>query len=85
MISQHCREIYIIVASFTPEYIRYLDGTSLDNDTFERKFLLLSLYGPFNIFIAEDMGLFGSIVVILSLQQEFDRRDQKKDQTKPAS
>ncbi|KAJ6037256.1 hypothetical protein N7540_001535 [Penicillium herquei] len=67
MISQHCREIYIISAELRHEYMRFLNGNPNDDDDINDQFLRLHLHGPFDISIRDDMEFFGINAIALTI------------------
>lgn len=62
MLSQDRHLIYVTLASYSQDYLDYLNQNTMQN-----ALLNMQTYGPFNTSKAKDMKLFGTFVVALIL------------------
>lgn len=82
MFSQHCHELWIVIAEFDTEYVEYISGARI-GEVGEplglRTFLHLHLVGPFNIFDYQHSLIFGRLAVTLTAQENLDVNTKKKN------
>lgn len=79
MLAQYATEIYFVVAELHEEYIEYLvNGTRPRNPLDTNAYLTLRLLGPFSIYSAKEIEVFGFLVVALTIIQHRDWKKSKK-------
>ncbi|KAF9243959.1 hypothetical protein DTO012A7_9454 [Penicillium roqueforti] len=76
MLAQYATSVYFIVADLREGYIEYsMTGERSENPLDKKAFLKMEILGPFSIYSAEEMRMFGFLVVVLTVVQH---RDWKK-------
>ncbi|OQD66562.1 hypothetical protein PENPOL_c004G07612 [Penicillium polonicum] len=79
MLAQYATEIYFVVAELHEEYIEYLvNGTRPRNPLDTNAYLTLRLLGPFSIYSAKEIEVFGFLAVALTIIQHRDWKKSKK-------
>lgn len=77
--TQYATQVYVVVGDLNETYIEYLvKGTVPGNRLDPHSFLKLRLLGPFSIYSAEEMRLFGFLVVALTIVQHRDWQKSKE-------
>ncbi|KAJ5859480.1 hypothetical protein EN45_110430 [Penicillium chrysogenum] len=77
ILAQYGTQIYVIVGDLHEKYIEYLVEGTLPGNPFDLdSFLTMRLLGPFSIYSAEEIRVFGFLVLALTAVQH---RDWKKE------
>ncbi|KAJ9483291.1 hypothetical protein VN97_g10123 [Penicillium thymicola] len=79
MLAQYATQVYVVVGDLNEQYIEYLVKGAVPANRFDpRSFLKLRLLGPFSVYSAEEMRLFGFLVVALTIVQHRDWQKSKE-------
>lgn len=68
LISQDCFEIYLTVASYGSDYVKYLQGDE-QATLGEPSFMIMKQYGPWSTKNYEHMDQLGALILAFTLQQ----------------
>ena len=80
MLAQYAISVYFIVADLREEYVEYLIiGRYSRNPLNEKAFLTMEILGPFSIYSAEEIRVFGFLVIALTVVQHRDWKKSKED------
>ncbi|KAJ5427083.1 hypothetical protein N7465_002153 [Penicillium sp. CMV-2018d] len=76
LVSQDNHEIFLTIAEYDPEYVRYLKGEFFEASNFggrsTKPFLKMQEYGPWDITVPNDMEYLAEIVLGVALEVEHD-------------
>jgi hypothetical protein len=76
IISQDRHEIYLTVAKYDDEYIKYLSDKSYRN-VFPSSFMTMHQFGPWDILDARNMEHLGPILLAISLYADAESKKAK--------
>lgn len=81
LISQDCFEIYLTVASYDSDYVKYLQGNE-QATLGEPSFMIMKQYGPWDIKNYRHMDQLGALILAFTLQQ-FPKDSSQDPSTNP--